>query len=178
MVRRGPASDPPVARLEMRARPSLQAPRPFRAGMLLQLRDPTVSFYRYLLQAVGRGRLWSERLGRPDAELAAHLGDDRREVWLLSIGGVPAGFYEIDRTHSEVVVLAGAGLVPEFRGRGLGRYLLAAAVEAAWESDPAVVRVEVPDIDDPRALLLLQWAGFRAVAAPLPDGPDGDGAPE
>ena len=173
MAEQTPPPAPPVTRLEMRARPALQAARPFRSGMLVQLRLPTVSFYRYLLEAVGRGRLWPERLARPDEELAAHLRDDRREVWLLSIGGVPAGFFELDRTSPGAVVLEAAGLVPEFRGRGLGRYLLASAVEAAWEGDPAVVRAEVAAVDDPRALLLFQWAGFRPVA---PDGSDA-GAP-
>ena len=168
-----PASGgPPIARLEMRSRPSLQPARPFRTGMLVQLRNPTISFYRYLLGAVGRDRLWSEILALPDDALEERLGDERREVWLLSVGGVPAGFFEIDRSVADVVILVAAGLVPEFRGRGLGRYLLAAAVDAAWESDPDLVRVEVADVDDPRALLLFQWAGFRAVAPPL-DGADG-----
>lgn len=149
--------------LEMRAPIALQTPRPFRSGMLARLQDPTVSFYRYLLDTVGRSRMWPERRALPDDEIAALLADEGVEVTLLSIGGVPAGFFELDRRRSGEVTLAGLGLVPEFTGRRLGRYLLAAAVHAAWAHRPEIVRAETSELDDPRALLLLQWAGFSPV---------------
>ncbi len=131
--------------------------------MMIQLREPTVSFYRYLLEQVGRGRMWPERRALSDEEIGELFADGQVTVTVLSIGGVPAGFFELDRREAGVIELARVGLVPEFTGRGLGRYLLAAAVEAAWDEDPEVVIAETTDRHDPRSLLLFQWAGFEPV---------------
>ncbi len=152
-----------VTRLESRSRPSLQVVRPFDAGMMIRLREPTVSFYRYLLDTVGRRRTWPERRAMSDEDLAELLSSDGVTVTVLFLGGVPAGFFELDLREPGAVMLARIGVVPEFAGRGLGRYLLTAAVEAAWDEDPRVVHAETTDRDDPRSLLLFQWAGFDPV---------------
>ncbi len=55
---------------------------------------------------------------------------------------------------------AASGLLPEFRGRHLGKWFLGLAVEAAWDFRPERVWTSVGDADDPRAILLYQWAGF------------------
>jgi GNAT superfamily N-acetyltransferase len=133
--------------------------------MLVRLQEPTVSFYRYLLDTVGRGRMWPDRRAESDEQLAGLLAEEHRHVTVLSIGGVPAGFFELEGRQAGVVVLERIGLVPEFTGRGLGRYLLAAAVEAAWALEPDMVRTETTELDDPRSLLLLQWAGFDPVGS-------------
>ena len=152
-------------RFEMRHRVTLQAPRPFRTGMLVRLREPTVSFYRYLLETVGRGRLWAPRRRASDEEIAAEISDDAVNVTVLYLGGVPAGFFEVDARRGSEVRVERVGIVPEFEGRGLAKYLLAAAVDAAWDLDPDVVAAETSHLDDPRSLLLLQWAGFSPVGS-------------
>jgi GNAT superfamily N-acetyltransferase len=162
-LRRPERAEANATLLEMRERQIVAVTPPFETGMLMRLREPTVSFYRYLLETAGRGRMWTERRALGDPELEALLADEGIEVTVLSIGGVPAGFFELDARTPGAVILAGIGLIPEFTGRGLGRYLLAAAVDGAWTHDPEVVRTETTDLDDPRALLLLQWAGFRPV---------------
>jgi GNAT superfamily N-acetyltransferase len=58
------------------------------------------------------------------------------------------------------VELVHFGLTPEFIGRGLGKPLLAAAIEAAWDDDPERVWVKSTSLDHPRGLLTYQWAGF------------------
>jgi GNAT superfamily N-acetyltransferase len=153
-----------VTHFEMRSRVPLQVTRPFRTGMLVRLLEPTVSFYRYLLDTVSRGRMWPEVRALADTEISDLLDGESRSVTVLSIGGVPAGFFELDARGGEVA-LERIGLVPEFTGRGLGRFLLAAAVEAAWDLDPEVVVTETSELDDPRSLLLLQWAGFIPVGS-------------
>ena len=160
-------TDLTVTVLESRHRPQLQVARPFETGMMIQLREPTVSYYRFLIDQVGRGRMWPERRAMTDEEIAEILASEQVSITVLSIGGVPAGFFELDRRESGVIVLARVGLVSEFTGRGLGRFLLAAAVEAAWDEDPEVVRAEATDRHDPRSLLLFQWAGFEPVGTTI-----------
>jgi GNAT superfamily N-acetyltransferase len=149
-----------VTHLEMRGRPSLTVTRPFRTAMLLRLEDPTVAFYRYLYSAVGAQWGWTTRSGMSDADLSAVISDALVDVFVLYQGGVPAGFFELDRRVPGEVELVHFGLTPEFIGRGLGKPLLAAAIEAAWDDDPERVWVKSTSLDHPRGLLTYQWAGF------------------
>ena len=146
--------------LEMVTRPSLAVTRPNRAGMLLRLEAPTVGFYRYLYGAVGSRWGWSERSEMADDELLAVIGDERVEIFVLFIGGVPAGTFELDRRAEGEIELRHFGLAPEFIGRGLGKHLLASAVDAAWDHEPERVWVRSSSLDHPRGLLTYQWAGF------------------
>jgi GNAT superfamily N-acetyltransferase len=73
---------------------------------------------------------------------------------------VPAGYFELDCRNREEIWLAYFGIIPEFRGRGLGKWLLSEAIAAAWLRKPERVRVETCTLDDPRALPLYQRMGF------------------
>jgi GNAT superfamily N-acetyltransferase len=144
--------------LEMREHPRLQTRGPHRGGMLLRLEEPAVPFYRYLhsrMAGAGEGLA-----GMADAAVAARLTDPDRDVFVLYLGGAPAGFFELDRRRDGEVRLTRLGLLPEFRGRHLGKWFLGLAVEAAWDFRPDRVWTSVADTDDPRAILLAQWAGF------------------
>lgn len=144
--------------LEMREHPRLQTRGPQRGGMLLRLEEPSVPFYRYLNERMGGE---PDRLrGLSEADLTARLTDPALDVFVLYLGCAPAGFFELDRRREDEVRLARLGLFPEFRGRRLGKWLLGFAVDAAWDYRPDRVWTSVTDRDDPRALLLCQWAGF------------------
>jgi ribosomal protein S18 acetylase RimI-like enzyme len=168
----GPPPPPPfetvVTYLEMFRRPT-HAPPPTPALKLALMRTerPTVSFYRYLYNTVGAAWTWSDRRYLGDDELAAIVHHPKIEISVLNVGGVPAGYFELDRRRSGDVELAYFGLIPEFIGRGLGWYLLNVAVDAAWTAPPKTepvrrVWVHTCDRDHPRALSLYQRAGFEA----------------
>ena len=148
--------------LEMREHPRLQAKGPHRGGMLLRLEEPSVSFYRYLYEAVGGGWGWQRRRRLPDEELVTIIADEAVDVLVFYLGGVPAGFIELDRRLEDEVELVRFGLVPEFRGRALGKWLLSVAVDSAWGHEPQRLWAAATNLDDPRVLLLCQWAGFTA----------------
>ncbi len=144
--------------LEMREHPRLQVRWPHRGGMLLRLDEPSAPFYRYLYERMGGE---PDRLrGLSDADLRERLTDPSLDVFVFFLGGAPAGFFEFDRRKEGEVGLTRLGLFPEFRGRRLGKWLLAFAVDAAWDYEPDRVWTSVTDRDDPRTLLLCQWAGF------------------
>ena len=149
-----------VTYLEMRARPTLTVARPYRGVMLLRLEQPTVDFYRYLYAAVGAQWGWSARNALHDSDLAALISDPMVEIYVLYVGGTPAGFFELDRRVEGEVELVHYGLAPDFIGRGLGKPLLASAVEAAWSGEPERVWVKSTNRDHPRGVLVYQWAGF------------------
>jgi len=146
--------------LEMLARPSLVVTRPHRSGMLLRLEEPTIGFYRYLYETVGSRWGWTGRSAMSDEELMEVIRDDRVEIFVLYMGGVPAGTFELDRRVDGEIELRNFGLAPDFIGRGLGKHLLASAVDAAWDHEPERVWVRSSSLDHPRGLLTYQWAGF------------------
>ena len=155
-----------VTFLEMRAEPLLQvAPPANQKLMLMRAETPSVGFYRYLYDAVGRNFHWLDRKRLSDLELEAIVRDERVEVWVAYVGGQPAGFFEVDaREAPGDVELMYLGLLPEFHGLGLGKWLLAEAIRACWDRKPERVIVETCTLDGPAALPLYQKFGFTPYA--------------
>jgi len=156
-----------ITYLEMSARPALQPVHPPSGTKyaLLRAERPTVAFYRYLYNGVGGDWRWWYRRQMPDAELAGILADERIEVFVLYVDGAPAGYFELDRraqvpTRGGIIDLAYFGLMPHCVGRGLGRYLLTAAIEQAWSYAPERLTVNTNTMDHARALPLYQKMGF------------------
>jgi GNAT superfamily N-acetyltransferase len=123
---------------------------------------PRVAEYRDLYRAVGERYHWRDRLAWSDAQLAAYLADPDVALWVLDVGGEPAGYFELHRTQpAGDVELVYFGLTAPFIGRGLGKYLLTRAVEEAWRT-PGAARVwlHTCTLDDPAALPNYLARGF------------------
>ncbi len=154
-----------VTYLEMReqpVRPNAPAPGGLAKLALMRAEQPPLSFYRFLYGAVGERLNWTDRLVLADDALRAIIHDPLVEIYVLYLGGVPAGFVELDRRAEGEIELVYLGLSPEFTGRGLGRYLLDWAIHTAWSHAPERLWVHTCDLDDPRALPMYQRAGFVA----------------
>ena len=152
-----------ITYLEMTERPRLpQVLHPAETTIaLLRAHNPPVPFYRFLYDTVGEPWLWYERRLMSEDALARILEDERVEIYVLYAEGAPAGFAELDRRQGTEIELAYFGMMPFFIGRGLGRYLLAWAIERAWSYEPARLWVNTCNLDHPKALPLYQQLGFR-----------------
>ena len=128
--------------------------------LLMQAHKPTVHFYRYLYDTVGGPYHWIDRRLLSDADLARIITAETTSIFVAYADGVPAGFFELDDRGEGELWLAYFGLIPDFHGRGLGKWLLAEAIDAAFAREPKVLRVETCTLDDPRALPLYQKMGF------------------
>jgi GNAT superfamily N-acetyltransferase len=152
-----------VTYLEMTAPPAALPPAPPRPGLeVRRARSPTVSFYRYLYGTIGADWTWVVRRLLSDQELCRILEDPAVEVNVLWLDGVPAGLAELDRRQPPDIELAYFGLLPEFIGRGFGRWFLDWAIRHAWRAGPCRLWVHTCDLDHPRALGVYQKCGFRA----------------
>lgn len=151
-----------VTFLRMEAPPAGAAP-PFPDGATVtRLARPSVPFYRYLYDTVGRDWVWWLRRTVPDEEIAGLLARPDISIHVLYQGGEPAGFYELERRGGEAGTnLAYFGLMPHAIGQGLGRALLRHAIDAAWADKPRAVTVNTCTADHPRALPNYVDAGFR-----------------
>ncbi len=121
---------------------------------------PTVGFYRYLYNTVGADYVWWLRRTMPDGDLASLLRHPAVGVHVMTVGGEPAGFYELDRRAVPDVNISYFGLMPHMVGTGLGYRFLCHAVEAAWAMGPRAVTVNTCTADHPRALPSYLRAGF------------------
>lgn len=170
-----------VTYLEMTAAPATAPlPPPMPRVEVRVARRPTVSFYRYLYDAIGRDWTWVARKLLSDGELQAVLADPAVEVNVLWVGGVPAGYAELDRRVPPDIELGYFGLLPEFVGGGLGRYLLDWTIHHAWRSRPRRLWLHTCDLDHPRALAVYRKSGFVAYDERLEqlELPEGVPAPE
>jgi GNAT superfamily N-acetyltransferase len=157
--------DDVITYLEMQARP--QTPRiaaPLARLALMRAEDCTVSFYRYLYETVGTPWLWFERRLLDDAALAAAITSETTEIFVLYVGGVPAGYFELDIAAARETELCYFGLIPDFIGRRLGPFLLQAAVDQAWSRPLDRFWVHTRLFDHPKALGYYQQAGFAVYA--------------
>jgi GNAT superfamily N-acetyltransferase len=146
--------------LQMLAPPQRVVPPPREGLMVVHARTPSVAYYRFLYDAVGRDYGWTSRKKLSDAALAALLHDPRLEVHVLMAEGVPAGFAELDRRAEGEIELVQFGLMPEFIGQGLGRFFLQWAIDKAWSYQPRRFWLHTDTEDHPAALPNYLKAGF------------------
>lgn len=153
--------DVTITYLEQTARPLLPAPaRPVQKVAILRAEDPPVHFYRYLYRLIGDPYHWVSRRRLSDERLAAIIKDPDVYIYVLYVGGVPAGLAELDAHRRGLVELKFFGLTQDYHGTGLGRFFLVNTIDLAWSLGPEAVRLETCTLDHPAALPLYQKLGF------------------
>ncbi len=126
-----------------------------------QMHECSASFFRHLYVEVGRNYHWIDRLPWTDADIVAHLSQAEISLWLMTDDGATAGYFELRRCEDGSVEVAYFGLLPEFIGRGLGKYLLTRAVEQSWAQGANRVWLHTCTLDDPAAMPNYLKRGFR-----------------
>jgi GNAT superfamily N-acetyltransferase len=121
------------------------------------------SFWRYLYSEVGRRHHWVDRLPWTDDQIRDYLADPAVSLWLMSVGGAPAGYFELRKDGDGGIEIAYFGLLEDFIGRGLGGHLLTVAAERAWDLSPSRVWLHTNTLDHPAALRNYQSRGFTIV---------------
>src|SRR5882672_11540892 len=76
------------------------------------------SLWRYLYREVGGPYFWLDRREWSDAQIREYLSQPIT-LWLLTLGGAPAGYFELKRNDDRSIEIAYFGLLPEFVGKGL-----------------------------------------------------------
>ena len=110
------------------------------------------ALWRFLYAEVGRRYHWVDRLGWSDQAIQAHLDDNAVSIWLMTVRGTLAGYFELRRDDEGGVEIAYFGLFHEFTGHGLGAHLLTEAAERAWTLTSSRVWLHTCSLDHPAAL--------------------------
>lgn len=154
-----------VTHLEMTARPRTLPPLPVNvSATLVRATGIPLHFYRYLQWQVGHQWIWVERLRMDDKALASIVHDTKTRIYVLSVDGAPAGFFELRETRESTVELSYFGLMAHAIGRGLGEWMLGQAISLAFSFPASRVTVNTNTLDHPAALPLYQRMGFSPVS--------------
>ncbi len=132
-----------------------------REGVRIERVEPVPpAFWRYLYGEVGRTYHWVDRLVWTDDDILRYFADPALELWVMAVGVVPAGYFEVRKVDDGSVEIAYFGLLPDFVGRGLGKHLLTAAVERAWARGASRVWLHTSTLDHSSALPNYLARGF------------------
>ena len=140
---------------------------------LKRVEVPQPEHYRELFRRVGGPWLWFSRLVIDDAHLAAIIQHPKVELYsVLDERGHEVGMLELDFREPHECELSFIGLVPEFSGKGHGRWLLAEAVSRSWHEGVKRVHVHTCSLDHPAALSAYRRAGFTPYKRAIERFPD------
>jgi ribosomal protein S18 acetylase RimI-like enzyme len=149
-----------VTYLELR-RGELRPGRPPEVAVDIRPVDPPLpSFNRWLYTSVGARFHWVDRLVWTDEQWAAWADRPELETWVAYRAGTPLGYYEFER-QGDTVEIACFGLLPGFRGQGLGGHLLTHAAGRGFAMGVERVWLHTCALDSPAALPGYLARGFR-----------------
>src|ERR1043165_7622362 len=166
--------------LEMLDPRSLRPKRSPRSDVtVVRVLPPMPELNRFFYTAVGGDWFWIDRLPWTYQDWFDYLNRAELETWMLTVGGVPAGYYELEAQPEQHVEIAYFGLLPSFVGQGLGGPLLTCAIERGWAMGAKRVWVHTCTLDHPQAVANYLARGFllykevtRTEAIPdVPTGP-------
>ena len=152
--------DVTVYYLEMLAHSQRTVPAPRDDLVVLHAKSPSVAYYRFLYDAVGKPFHWLSRRKLSDEALAAIIHDPQVETHVLHVEGVPAGFAELDCRRPGEIELVQFGLMSEFIGQGLGKWFLQWTIDKAWSYRPGRLWLHTCTLDHHAALANYAKGGF------------------
>jgi len=135
------------------------APFPVEGVALARVRGSDWERGRTLWTEAGRG-FWSEREEWSPARWQSHLDDANTWFGAAALGADDIGFFELGRAGDEVK-LEGFGLLPAWRGRGLGAGLLSVATRQAFARGARRIWLHTATDDHPHALPNYRARGYR-----------------
>ena len=150
--------------LEMTDRSELiPARKPSAEVEVKQAEIPCPELNRFFYAAIGGDWYWIDRLPWTYEQWMTYLTRFGHETWVAYVRGTPVGYFELDGELDGDIELAYFGILPQFVGRGIGGYLLMAAIQRAWEKNPIRVWLHTSSFDHPQALKNYLARGFRFV---------------
>lgn len=155
-----------VTWLEMTSRPRREARSlpDGEAAQLIECRSPPEWYFFSLYDAVGRDYAWDDMHEAEPSDTAELIESPGASLTAMIRSGWPQGFFLLDERMPDVSDIAYFGLVENAQGRGLGAWLLDAAIRRCWSrQDVRKVTVNTCTLDHPGAKPLYEKAGFAPV---------------
>jgi len=116
--------------------------------------------YRTLNAQIGKDIGWVDRQIMPENDLKELLSDPDLRIILLWHNGEIVGFGEFTINQPGIISLDYFGLIPEFRGKRLGKPFLLMVLQEAWKINPNKIILNTCENDHPLALPMYLNLGF------------------
>lgn len=152
-----------VTYLEMTEKPTAKPVGTSVGWNLSRIETPDRNWYRALFRKVGQEWLWFERLCMDDAELESILSNPKVHIYTLRKSGTDGALLELDFRVPGACELAYFGLTAELIGSGVGRFLMNAAIDLAWNEPINRFHVHTCTLDSPQALGFYRRSGFTPI---------------
>lgn len=150
-----------VTFLEMHEPKEFPAPLPHTHFALLP-KPISVNEYRKYYYAVGEKHFWLDRMVMPDEELFDKINAANVDIYIFYVNDDAAGYIEFIKEEKFVEILY-FGIMPEFTGKGFGKYFLQWVMAQAWSYKPEWVQLNTCTLDHPNALGMYKKAGFTEI---------------
>jgi GNAT superfamily N-acetyltransferase len=128
---------------------------------LVHIDPPLPELNRFFYTTVGEDWFWYERLVWSKQRWREYARRPELQTWMLTAGGIPAGYFELELQAEASVEVAYFGLMPSYIGKGLGAHLLTCAIERGWARGARRVWLHTCTLDHPSALSNYQARGLR-----------------
>lgn len=122
----------------------------------------SIEEYRKYYYGVGEKHFWLDRMVMPDEELFQKINALNVGIFLFYINNKVAGYIEFVKEERFMEILY-FGLMPEFIGKGYGKYFLQWVIAKAWSYQPEWIQLNTCTLDHPNALGSYKKAGFKEV---------------
>jgi ribosomal protein S18 acetylase RimI-like enzyme len=139
--------------------------------LVLEAREPSVPFYCFLYDAVGRDWVWIDRINWTDAQHLEYLARPTTTLLVLYYRGTPAGYIELDAAAEDETEIAYFGLMRFVHGRGFGKHLLSVGVQRAFADGARRVWLHTCTLDGPHAIANYIARGFAPYKTTTQDEP-------
>ncbi len=121
-----------------------------------------VAEYRKYYWGVGEKYCWLDRMVIPDEELFKKINAANVDIYIFKVANETAGYIEFVKEDGFTEILY-FGLMPEFIGKGLGKYFLQWVIAKAWSYNSKWIQLNTCTLDHPNALATYKKAGFTEV---------------
>ncbi len=123
--------------------------------------SPEPEEYLHMYDQVGSGLNWVDRKLLSREELEHQISPGFVRIFILRKHAAFAGYAEINLEDPANVELCYFGLVPEYRGGGLGKTFLALITDLVRQSGASRFWLHTCELDHPAAIPNYEKAGFR-----------------
>jgi GNAT superfamily N-acetyltransferase len=120
--------------------------------------DP-VTYLKYY-EIVGFKLNWLDRLVMPKDQLGEKINSLKVHIYVMKVEQHDAGFLELVQ-EADYVELLYFGLLPDFIGKGLGKYFLHWSIHKAWSYNPKWIQLNTCELDHANALPTYRRLGFN-----------------
>lgn len=123
-------------------------------------KDIELEDYLEIYKKVGGNYGWSGRLMMKKEELKTVLDSEKSYVYLMFLDKTLVGFYELDKSEVKNIELVYLGLIPQYYGLGLGKFLLSSAINESFASGAERLWLHTCEFDSDSALDFYIKNGF------------------